>query len=54
MEMIVIVNGKEERRPVDHIEHGAGPFPREVPVLYPGEELIETLGGAPMIIKTGR
>jgi hypothetical protein len=52
MDMIVIVNGKEEVREVDHLEvQPRGQMARQVPVLRPGERLIEAVGGKPYIVK---
>lgn len=51
MDMIVIIDGKEEMREVDHVEHERGEMPKHVPALRAGEMLLEPVGGPPIIIR---
>lgn len=53
MDMIVIVDGREEVREVDHVRvMPRGQLARQVPVLRPGEEAVETVSGQTVIVKT--
>ena len=54
--MTVLINGKEDCRKIDHIERdliGIEPD-REIPVLYPGEEIFwQYSSNVPIIVQKG-
>lgn len=53
---VVIVNGKPEVRPVDHIQFDRDlsrdhRWPEYFPVLYEGEKLVRTMSGQMIIVR---